>query len=263
MRGIGYPHIRKIVTIHAAFPKEPVLSKICYWGDKTIAVSEDLRGSGCDLFGIPAECISVIPNGIDVRRYAPVEKSPPAGSILFASRLDKDCSLGAILLCRILPSLVKSYPRLHLKIAGGGDALEAVRREAKKVNLFCESQGLPPAAELLGWVEDLSAEYGKNRIFVGVSRAALEAAACGCGVILCGNEGRGGYLTPENRMAAVTNFCCRGQKLPDEEWLEKQLRFLLEHETFCDSMGKRGSDYVRAQFGGEQMAQATLQVYRS
>lgn len=264
MRGIaGFGRkSASVVTVHAAFEWKPFLEKICYWGEKTVAVSEDLRVRSVDYFDIPAEAITVVPNGVDCRSFFASQAPAPDGTVLFASRLDEDCSLGAELLLRIAPILKREFPSLKVHIAGGGRELEKLRCMAEKANTLCKNNENGTLITMLGQVEDMAAEYRKNSIFVGVSRAALEASACGCAVVLCGNEGRGGLLSPDLPAQAVGNFCCRGEKLPDEEWLLRWLRYLLRDPSRTARIARSVSEWVREVFNAECMAEETEKVYR-
>ena len=247
-----------VVTVHAAFSCTPLLRWLCYWGDRTVAVSEDLRARVCDLFGVPAEVISVIPNGVDEEKFCPSETLMRPSSVLFASRLDGDCSMGAELLCRIAPTLRKKHPALQIRIAGGGERLEDLRRLAAEANL----QSGAEVVVLLGNVANMAAEYGGNEIFVGVSRAAVEAALSGCAVVLCGNEGWGGILTPQNPMPAVSNFCCRGEELPTAANLQDVLLFLLENPAHRRELASSARKWMLEEFTAARMAEATEAVYR-
>ena len=247
-----------VVTVHAAFPCQPWLKNIYGWGEKTVAVSEDLRARVCDVFGVPAEAVTVIPNGIDCRRFCPPKLPPGPRTVLFASRLDEDCSLGAELLCEIAPALKKDFPDLRIRIAGGGTRLGKIRDLATKINQRCGEN----TVTVLGNVEEMASEYQKNAVFVGVSRAAMEAAAVGCAVILGGDQGRGGFLSSDDPIPAVSNFCCRGESLPDGAWLEKHLRRLLDDPRFVAELGRKGRAWMESRYSAEAMVLAVEDLYR-
>ena len=261
LRGCARHGSRSIVTVHARFSYNPLLSRICYWGHRTVAVSEDLRAYVCDVYRVPAERVSVIPNAIDCTRFSPIEREGPRQGcgILFASRLDRDCSLGAELLCSISPTLCALYQDLSIEIAGNGNAFETIRTLADKAN----TQIGRTAITLTGFVEDMPPLLRKKDIFIGVSRAALEACACGCAVILCGNEGYFGPLTAENiETAALTNFCARGLPVANSVRLETDLCNLLDSPTRCKQNADACATWVQAHRDAEQMCCATLALYQ-
>ena len=246
-----------VVTVHAAFSCTPLLRRLSYWGDRTIAVSEDLRARVCDLFGVPGEVVSVIPNGVDPSVFHPPARSAPVGTVLFASRLDGDCSLGAEWLCKLAPDLRKSHPALQIRIAGGGERLESLRAMASDVNRRCGAE----VVTVLGNVEDMAAEYRKSAVFVGVSRAAVEAAMSGCCVILCGNQGWGGILSPENPAPAVSNFCCRGDGEAGGAILFSTLRDLLGDGKRQTAVAASARSWMLRDYTSQSMAEAVARVY--
>ena len=261
IRGCQRWGCRAVVTVHARFYTNWLLSRLCFWGDQTIAVSEDLRSYVCDFYGVPAERVSVIANGVDCRRFCGREDAADNGKkrILFASRLDRDCSLGALLLCEIAPTLCRSYPTLEITVAGGGDCLEKIQREALRANRLLGRT----AVRLLGRVENMAPLLRAQDIFVGVSRAAIEAAASGCAVVLCGDEGYGGIMDGVSaREAALTNFCCRNADKPSADRLERDLRWLLEHDESRIGYAEEGRKLMQFRFHADVMCQETLEIYR-
>jgi len=252
-----------VVTVHAAFPNEPRLSRIAFCAQKTITVSENLRQRCIDVFKIPPESVTVIPNGVDCKIFYPSKTFAEHGTVLFASRLDEDCSLGAELLCKIAPRLIWDFSFLRICIAGGGNAKERVAELAGKANDECREIAGHDVITLLGTVDDMEKTYRSHRIFVGVSRAAMEATACGCAVILCGNEGRGGVLSLQRLVTDVDNLCCRGEALPDDVWLEGELRYLLENERRTALLAELGRAWVANDHRAEEIARRTRAVYQT
>lgn len=253
------------VTVHAAFQRLPLLSGICWWGEQTVAVSEDLRAAVCDRFHVPAETVTVIPNGVDCNVFSPTDADAPPHSILFASRLDSDCALGAELLCSIAPALAARFPDLQITVAGGGNALPFVRKRAEEAcAAFARSAGSrrEPLIRTVGTVADMPALYRSHRVFVGVSRAALEAAACGCAVLLCGNEGYGGLLSPDTPRPALSNFCCRGYPLPTAHALLDDLSRLLQAPDGTAAVAMRARDWIVRNFDAQCMIERTVAFYR-
>ncbi len=250
-----------VVTMHAAYSPLSLASDVSYWGEHTVTVGEDLRALLCDGFGVPSERITVIPNGIDLDRFYPPPATlpPPPRSVLFASRLDRDCSLGAELLCDLAPDLGAAYGDLTIRIAGGGDQFERLQRRAAEINARFGTRRL---VELTGHAEDMSALYRRHSIFVGVSRAAMEAALCGCAVILCGNEGGAGILSPQNPIPSLSNFCCRGYKKPTRQSLGESLVTLLSDHARRKYAAMAGERWMRNDYGTEGMVERTLAVYR-
>ena len=116
--------------------------------------------------------------------------------------------------------------------------------------------------EVTGHVEDMPSLYRRHAIFVGVSRAAMEASLCGCVVILCGNEGMSGILTPQNPIPSLSNFCCRGDQKPTRQSLGELLIALLSNGAMRKYTAMAGERWIRSEFGSETAVERTLAVYR-
>ncbi len=207
----------RVVTAHAAFT--PRYRSLSYWGETTVAVSEDIRAHLLRCFSprLRQHPIRVIPNGVELTPKPPAARDSRFWSITFASRLDEDCSAAATCLLQLAPSLAAAAARtgreLRLRILGGGSAY--ARLCALRDTVLSEN-GTTLRADnlrLVGYVSDPRPYLSAADVFVGVSRAALEALSCGCRVVLAGDEGYGGPLTCDNfSHFAAGNFCCRGEQ---------------------------------------------------
>ncbi len=250
----------RIVTAHARFCKGMLRRKAAYWGDRTIAVSEDLRLMLCREYHVPPEAITVIPNGVDPARFCPGERGRDGRlRVLFASRLDADCSKGADLLLALAPRLCRRYPHMEIGIVGGGSELARISERAREINRRMKRQ----CVKVLGTVERMEALLGEQDIFVGVSRAAMEAAACGCAVILCGNEGYLGILSQKNEEEArLSNLCCRNARQADALRLECDLRLLADRPAARGLLGERTREWICRALDADEMVEATLALYR-
>lgn len=251
-------------TVHARFKADPIRRRLSRWGERTCAVSEDLKFYLTDRYSVSPYNVTVIENGIDTEYFSAVsplsdsdgskkikslkkntpctpfnttkwEKSPlntikreksPFYSISFISRLDKDCSLSAFLLCEILEPLRERFGDVRLKIGGGGEMLSALKKRAAEINKRAGGE----VVSILGTLDGSKELLSESDIFVGVSRAAIEAAAMGVPVVISGNEGYLGRLTEKNyRYAKTSNFCARGEKKPTTALLEKDISFIIEN----------------------------------
>ncbi|MBQ7336153.1 MAG: glycosyltransferase [Clostridia bacterium] len=259
MRGLKKYGCAEIVTVHAKFRTSPLLRLLANWGEHTVAVSEDLRAYVCKAYPIPREQVRVIANGIDCNRFSPRTNPQKTGRrILFASRMDRDCARGAELLCQIAPALAERFADLHIGIAGGGDALSEISAKAEEIN-----RGLGrEAVTVYGHVSDMAALWPGCDIAVGVSRAAMEGAACGAAVVLCGNEGYLGILNGDNlETAALTNFCCRGESPADAARLGADLTLLLENSELRRRCADACRAWVTSRCNTERMCRETLALY--
>ena len=214
-----------VTTVHARFVLGGVRRALSVWGFRSVAVSEDLRFYLTRNYSVPCENITVIENGIDFSQYKHKDKEDTRIRLLFLSRLDRDCSLCAELLCDIALRLFECYKSIEIIIGGGGECLEDISRRALAIN----SQVGFELVCVAGEVCDVPKFLSQGDAFVGVSRCALEAVASSLPVIIAGNEGFFGRLTEDNFEAArATNFCARGSDLPTADKL---------YEAVCETFG--------------------------
>ena len=218
-------------TVHARF-RLGFLKHFCHWGSRSIAVSEDLKQYLCEGYGVPPRWVRVIPNGVDTERFCPCPKEKKKGHrIVFLSRLDRDCSLGAWLLCDLARELCAQDPALEILIAGDGTCRNDLERRGAEVNQAIGRS----AIHFCGYVSNPEEILRQADVVLGVSRVALEAMSCGVPVILGGDEGWGGCLFPrELARGAQTNFCCRGEAAMTREALKRAIE-----EVFAQSDGEQ------------------------
>jgi glycosyltransferase involved in cell wall biosynthesis len=205
-----------VVTAHAKFSMDFPKNLLSEWGDRTICVSEDVAKHLLKYSAFKKMRISVIKNGILLKNKngslaeGLAEMQNERKRVIFASRLDHDCSLGAEILCEIAPKLYKKHPEIQILIIGGGSEFSKIKRKAEKINQKINRELI----KTVGYVENPSEFYKCGDLFVGVSRAALEAMARGCAVILLGNEGYLGLLDKSTLPRAKrTNFTCREERI--------------------------------------------------
>ena len=254
-RRAGVPFV---TTAHAMFSMTPMKALLSRWGEETVAVSEDIKAHLVKAGGVPPERITVIENGVFVPRELKM-KAKKGHNILFVSRMDKDCSLGARLLCEIAPALAKKYPDVHITLVGGGDDLENIIKKAERANEFIGRK----TVDIKGAVQEPAVFFENTDIFVGVSRAALEAMSCVIPVILLGNEGFSGLLSEKNMTAALkTNFCAREGSAPESRdlfaALDEFFSLTDEEKTAISSFCR---ETVKKYCSAEQMAKKTLAFY--
>lgn len=245
----------RIFTCHAA--RYGILTRLACRGASVIAVSEDLRTGLLRCHAAPAETITVIPNGVDLDRFCPPKQPPAPHSVLFASRLDPDCSQGAELLLSVIPALLSRFPDLSVTLVGGGRMLTGLRRRGAAIDRQAGRQ----VVTFCGTVEDMAPLYRSHRTVLGVSRVALEAAACGCSVLLIGNEGYGGRATAKEIAPALSNFCCRGLGDATEQRLLADLSSLLTEVADAPTAGGDLRAWVLRDFSAEGMTEATERLY--
>lgn len=202
------------VTVHGVYSPHAPGARLSKWGERTMAVSEDIADYTAATYGIDRGRIAVIPNGVDIpEKAADVRR---AGlDIVTSGRLDGDSSAAALMLTEVFPTVCREFEseRPTLTIIGGGTLEREIRARAERVNREVGRA----AVVCTGAVPDAAAKAARHGIFVGSSRAAIEAMAAGMPVLLCGNAGVRGILTGENfPAAAADNLTCRRAPRTDD-----------------------------------------------
>ena len=215
-----------VTTAHWVFDASGILRYLTNWGQRTIAVSDDIKSYLMREYHLPAEHISVTINGIDTEKFSPdisgervvaeFGLNPHRPIVSYVSRMDQDRALVARQLIEIAPQLDRAVPGVQLLIAGGGNVFQELLAKAKEVNAALGR----PCVTMAGPRTDINEIVAAGDIFVGVSRAALEAMSAGKPVIVAGNEGYHGLFGPEKlEEARAGNFCCRGLPLSQPQTL--------------------------------------------
>lgn len=251
-----------VTTVHAKFSISPLKRRISRWGEYTSAVSEDLAAYLSENYRISRDRIRVIPNGIDIERFESDENKRISEDIriIFVSRLDSDCSESAYSLCRIAEKLAEICPRIKITIVGGGEEYGKILLLSEEINTRAGYM----LVEAVGGVSEVEKYLAQSDIFVGVSRAALEAASSGARVILSGNEGFLGALCEDNvEVAERSNFCCRGYpKTTDEKLFESISKLIAEDREASLNTASFLRNYIVKYHGIANTASQTLAFYR-
>lgn len=245
-RRMGFPFI---TSAHWVFAVTPLLRRITDWGDRTVAVSEDIKTYLMTQYQVPEDQIHVTINGINTDTFSPAQDHPELkgelglgdGPVIgLVSRLDESRALAAEKLLEAMPALLTEYPEAQLLLVGGGDKEDALRAAAGEIN----RRAGRTAVVMTGPRTDIAELLSLCTVFVGVSRAALEAMAEEKPVILAGNEGYLGLFTEKQlESAQESNFCCRGCPPVTAEALARDISALLaaspEERNALGAYGRR------------------------
>ena len=258
-----------VTTAHWVFETGFMLSRLTDWGERTIAVSDDIRDYLMDNYGIPSENITVTINGIDTDKFSPdvpgdavrAEFNIPEGAPVLShvSRLDESRALAASALVKLAPALAGRVPGVRILIAGGGDMFEELSHRAEEANLKLGYRCLIFA----GPRTDVNAVCAAGDAFVGVSRAALEAMATGRPVVVAGNEGYMGLFDEDKLETGIQgNFCCRGcPELSEHRLLDDLTTALTLEPDEYRRLSQLGRRVVLENYSVKRMAQDALDVY--
>ena len=258
-----------VTTAHWVFDTSGALRYLTNWGQRTIAVSDDIKSYLIREYHLPAEHISVTINGIDTEKFSPeisgervvaefgLDSSKPIVS--YVSRMDQDRALVARQLIEIAPQLDRAVPGIQLLIAGGGNVFQELLAKSKEVNAALGR----PCVTMAGPRTDINEIVAAGDIFVGVSRAALEAMSASKPVIVAGNEGYHGLFGPEKLTEAQAgNFCCRGLPLSQPQTLlEDVVSTLALSPEEKARVGAYGRQVIFDYYSVRRMANDCLAMY--
>lgn len=261
-------HFPFITSAHWVFTVTPLLRLMTNWGDRTVAVSQDIKAYLMENYQVPEDQIHVTINGIDTDTFHPHGSCPELKAQLglgngpvigLVSRLDESRALAARHLISIAPALAERFPQAEILIVGGGDQEAVLMQAAAAANQAAGRE----VVHMTGPRTDIAQLVSLCSVFVGVSRAALEAMSAAKPVILAGNEGYMGILTPPLLEAAQeSNFCCRGSAMVTDAALLADLTALLTMpETQRQELGGFGRQVIETQYSVRRMAQDYLRAY--
>ena len=262
---------RFVTSTHAVFKVNPILEKVSDWGERTFAVSSDIKQYLIDNYEVPSDLITLTINGIDTERFSKsanadavineLSLEKDAFRIVYVSRIDNETALPGFLLCDGTEKLCRDIPNLEIVIVGGGTAYDALLSRATEVNAKLGREVI----HLTGPRTDIPEILASADVFVGVSRAALEAMSVEKPVILAGQEGYIGVLDERVMpLAKLTNFTCRGEKMPDVELIANDIRKIYNmNEDEHSRLGELGRTCVLDSYSVSRMVNDHVEVYKS
>ncbi len=264
-------HFRFVTTAHWVFSTRFPYNLLTCWGDRSLAVSDDIKTYLMDNYGIPGDNIRVTINGIDTEKFskdtdysgiaAEFDLKEDKRRIVYVSRMDTDRSLAAHKLIAIARELANEIPNLEIVIVGGGNDFEKIKEEAEAVNRIVGSRLIVTT----GSRTDINQFTASGEMFIGVSRAALEAMACEKPSIIAGNEGYIGIFDEDKLQISIdTNFCCRGCRETSEEILKADVLSVLKAAPQeRERLGQVARETVKQYYSVETMADDAMKMYVS
>ncbi|MDR0999874.1 MAG: polysaccharide pyruvyl transferase CsaB [Clostridiales bacterium] len=274
-------HFRFVTTVHWDFNASFPWNFLSHWGEGSLAVSEDLRKYLIDIYHVPAEKILLTINGIDTEKFSPLDPSQsinddapspeerasenpfgiPANArvIVHVCRMDRKNNRVTYKLMEAVKALLPEFPNLVLLIVGGGDDSNNIARTVRRCN---EEKSFVIFA---GPRADISRCLRLGTIFVGISRAALEAMACELPVVLAGAPGYIGLFEAQKLQLGInTNFTCRGCPETDTRELTDDIRKLLNMDAEGrETIGRYNRSVVIEYYSVDRMCRDALKLYET
>ncbi len=263
---------RFVTTAHWVFDTRFPFNLLSNWGDRSLAVSDDIKQYLVDNYGCNPDNIRITINGVDMEKFSEnvdfsdIAKEFSFGEdktrVVYVSRMDVDRSYAAHKLIEAVPDLYEKIPNLEVVIVGGGNDFDRIKKEAEEMNQKFGSR----IVIITGGRTDINKFVASGDVFVGVSRAALEAMACRKPAIIAGNEGYIGIFDDDKLQVSIdTNFCCRGCEMTTTKQLKADLLTILDPEKteYRKHLGDVSLNTVEKYYSVETMANDALKMYIS
>jgi len=231
------------------------------WVSKHVCVSRAVRDFTIQKTKIPAEKMVVIPNGVDVSRFANAsptlrESLPDCNHenllALFVGRLDQQ--KGVFDLLTVAENLRKQIPHLKWMIAGEGPLRKEMEAQIEKRNL-------QDRVHLLGKRTDIAELMQTADLFVfpsrweGMPNVILEAMAARLPIVTHNVEGIDELLIDQQSGIIIPcgNICT----------MTKGVALLVSNSDLRTSYAEKAFQRVSEQFGWEQTVSQYQQLYES
>ena len=251
---LGLPHV---TTAHLPFARTSIREYMTVWGDATLSVSRDITRHLQKVYGLSASRIFETVNGIDTKIFRASGGCAPL--IVHVSRLDRDRSRTAELLLSCAEAVYRDGKCEKIVIVGDGSEYPRLKGRADTINRRLGTSFVC----MKGKQSDVPHFLEDRPVFIGVSRAALEAMASECTVILSGNEGYIGLLESEMLPCQYKeNFCARSGKRANRASLLADIRRALgmPAETRLN-IGRRSRVFVQEYYETARMAKDAERAY--
>ncbi len=266
-----------VTTAHGVYSRLPGEKYFTDWGERSLAVSDDVKKYLIDCYGVNPNNIDITVNGINTEFFAPAENDEQViqmteklgfsvscrHRVMHVSRLDSASSDAAYQLIESVPELYKRYNDIEIIIIGDGTEYETLKKRTDEMNDLIGRK----AVFLLGARTDVAQILVCGDCFVGVSRAALEAMSCGLPVILAGAQGFFGIFDESEKslnIAMRTNFCFRDMEASSSDKLTRALIEIFGYSNDkLRTVGMNGREIVGKYYSVSKMADDAEKMYAS
>jgi glycosyltransferase involved in cell wall biosynthesis len=225
-----------------------------------VAVSRGNARLLVEQYGFPASRLALIPNAVDIARFAPRPPDPatraawgvPAGAPLIGVVGRLGPQKGHRVLLQALPRVWERYPSTHVALIGAGELDAELRALAAQV----DNRG---RVHFAGRQDDVPAALAALDLFVlpslyeGLPFAVLEAMAAGRALVATAVDGTAEVIDPERSGVLVP------PGLPGP--LADAIIRLLGDPALRERLGQAARAEVAARFDQRQMLERTYALY--
>lgn len=253
-----------IVTRHVLFRLNRLHALTLARASRVIAVSGAVERALLAQKILPPRKVTVIPNGIDFRRFDAGGDAPgreefrrrlkaAPGSLLVGTVGELKRQKGHEDFLRAAARVAREDAGAHFVVVGGGERRDALERLAAELHL-------KNRVTFTGWLDDTVPLLRALDVYVSASHtesfglAIVEAMAAGLPVVTTATEGAR-EIAGDGETALVV-------PVGDHEALAASVLRLLKNEDERARLGGTASAAARARFGLDRMVDATERVYQ-
>ncbi|MBU3958257.1 MAG: glycosyltransferase family 4 protein [Candidatus Omnitrophica bacterium] len=254
-------HTAHISTCHGFFKPRLWRRLFGCWGDRTIAISQAVKEHLMEDFGVKAENISIVHNGIDINRFRVqsaeyrVQKKKDLGLgegpiVGIVARLSD--VKGHIYLIEAMKTVLEKIPDAQLLIVGEGKMEKELKALVQKLKIENNVNFVPSVyetPEILS-IMDL---FVMPSLKEGLGLSLIEAMAQGLAVIGSDVGGIRSLIKHDYTGILV--------EPRDSNQLSSEIINLLRDAQKRKFLGAQAQSFVSQNFSGEQMATETEGVY--
>ncbi|WBO84853.1 glycosyltransferase [Hymenobacter yonginensis] len=202
LRGLKVPLVS---TVHGRQHLHTSTSLFDIYGDKVIAICENLRQHLIEEVKMRPEKIVQLPNGVDFGEGARGNAGSSELRLSFIGRFNGGKGeRAAALLQQVFPALLTGFAGLRLALVGG--ELEHLP-EAGKIALAALQQQFGERVEVVGFTDNVPGWLRRSTLVIGAGRVAIEALGAGVPVLALGEATCEGIVTEASYpTAAASNF---------------------------------------------------------
>ncbi len=225
---------------------------LCYHACRVIVCSAYMKDEVCGIFGVPADKVRVIPNGISETWFDVGREEAEKPLVIYVGRLVPE--KGAHLLVEAMPSVLAEFPSAELILAGDGPMEGDIRRRIYQT-------GLGKVVTMAGRQDDFGLRrlYGSAWVAAFPSSyepfgiVALEAMATGVPCVVGGAgglreiviDGKTGLTIPPGDVGA----------------LAEALKAIIRDREWATQLAENARSRARADYAWQDIAESTLSVY--
>ncbi len=262
------PGSKLIITRHVLFPLHRLHSITLSQVARVIAVSGAVAREVQTQRLLPAERIVVVPNGIDLERFAQATSQTARNNSRRQWNIREDefliGTVGEITalkgheeFLRAASIILSSFPQAKFLVAGMDFSRD--RKNLAALETLIAQLNIGGSVQMIGWVEDLPACYGALDVFVSASHtesfglAIAEAMAGNTPVVATGTEGAKEIIIDGESGVLVP--------VGDAASLAAAVIDLLNDENKRHNLAVSGRERIQAQFSLERMVEETERIF--